>query len=49
MKKKKRHWALLTDVTAWREFIIEESKPDVHSTPKAQGTRIRYKNLRFGF
>lgn len=37
------------DWTAWREFIIEESKPEVHSTPRQHGTIIRYKNRRFLF
>lgn len=37
------------DWTAWREFIIEESKPEVHSTPRQVGTKIRYKNRRFFF
>lgn len=27
---------------------MDESKPDVHSTPRAVGTRIRYRKRRFG-
>lgn len=29
------------DLTACRLFIMDESKPDVHSTPNAVGTRMR--------
>jgi hypothetical protein len=28
---------------------MDESKPDVHSTPSPVGTRMRYKNRRLGF
>lgn len=37
------------DLTAWRLFIIELSNPEVHSTPRPVGTRIRYRKRRLGF
>lgn len=37
------------ECTAWRLFIMDESNPLVHSTPRAVGIRMRYRNLRFGF
>lgn len=43
------HRHVTQELTACRLFIIEESNPLVHSTPKAVGTSMRYRNLRCGF